>query len=196
MPTFLIDPPQIVYLLLGGLLVITGGLAVQKQDRRALIPFVIALLLMLLVFLLDKTGESPREEASRRVYLMALAADAKNPDAFVEHVADRIDIQTAQGQIKSVTRDELKKSGFWGMLRQLNVHVAVWDFSRENVKDLGNNAVEIGFMAKGELPDHNQQMIYVRATFARQSDGLLKMTSFRSFHPTNHDEAFPIPNFP
>jgi len=196
MPTFLIDPPQIVYLLLGGLLVITGGLAVQKQDRRALIPFVIAFLLMLLVFLLDKTGESPREEAARRTYMMALAADAKDPDAFVAHVADTIVVQTAQGQTKTVTRDELKKSGFWEMLRQHNIHVAVWDFSREHVKDFGNGTVEIGFMAKGELPDHNQQMIYVRTTFARQSDGSLKMTAFRSFHPTNHDEAFPIPNFP
>lgn len=196
MPTFLIDPPQIVYLLLGGLLVVTGGIAAQKQDRRSAIPFALAFLLMLLVFLLDKTSESPREEAVRRTYVMAQAADAKNPDAFVAHVADTVAIQTGQGQTKTVTREELKKSGFWGMLRQHNIHVAVWDFSREDVKDFGNGTVEIGFLAKGELPDHNQQMIYVRTTFTRQSDGSLKMSAFRSYHPTNHDEVFPIPNFP
>ena len=47
MPTFLSDPPQIVYLLLGGLLVITGAIAAQKQDRRSAIPFSIAFLLTL-----------------------------------------------------------------------------------------------------------------------------------------------------
>jgi hypothetical protein len=196
MPTFLSDPPPIVYILLGGLLVITGAIAAQKQDRRAAIPFGIAALLLLVVFLIDRLFESPREEAVRRVYLMQIAADTKNPDVFVEQVADKVNFQTAQGQTKTVTREELKNSGFWSMLRQLNIHVAVWDFSRNDVKDFGNGTIEIGFMAKGELPDHNQQMIYVRTTFTRQSDGSFKLTAFRSFHPTNHDEVFPIPNFP
>jgi hypothetical protein len=196
MPTFFSDPPQVVYLLLGGLLIITGAIAAQKQDRRAAVPFGVAFLLMLLVFLLDKTSESPREEAVRRTHMMAQAADAKNPDAFLAHVADTITIQTGQGQTKTITRDELKNSGFWGMLRQSDIHVAVWDFSRDDVKEIGSNVVEIGFLAKGELPGGNQQMIYMRATFTRQNDGSLKMSALRSFHPTNHDEPFPIPNFP
>lgn len=196
MPSFLIDPPQVVYLLLGGLLVVTGAIAAQKQDRRTTIVFGIAFLLMLLVFLLDKTSESPREEAVRRTNMMAQAADAKDPDAFVAHVAEKVTIAAGNEAGKTVTRDELKKSGFWGMLRQMNVHVAVWDFSRDNVKELGNNSVEIGFMAKGEIASGNQAMMFAKATFTRQSDGSMKLTALRTFHPTNHDEAFPIPNFP
>jgi hypothetical protein len=196
MPTFLIDPPQVVYLLLGGLLVITGAIAAQKQDRRATIAFAFAFLLMLLMFLIDKTSESPREEAVRRTQMMAHAADTKNPDAFIEHVADRVTIAPGNEPGKTVTRDELKKSGFWGMLRQLNAHVAVWDFSRENVKELDKDTIEISFLAKGEISGGNQVMIFAKATFTRQSDGSVKMSAFRSFHPTNHDEAFPIPNFP
>ena len=196
MPSFLTDPPQVVYLLLGGLLVLTGAIAAQKQDRRATLAFGVAFLLMLLVFLLDKTSESPREEAVRRTNMMAQAADAKNPDAFGEHVADLVTIAAGNEPGKTVTRDELKKSGFWAMLRQMNVHVAVWDFSRDTVKELGNDTVEIGFMAKGEISSGNQAMMYAKATFTRQSDGSMKMTALRTFHPTNHDEAFPIPNFP
>jgi hypothetical protein len=197
MPTFLSDPPQIVYLLLGGLLVVTGAIAAQYQDRRSALPFGIAFFLILLVFLLDRFSESPREEAVRRVNMMALAADAKNPDAFVAHVAEQVTIQTEQNKTKTVTRDELKKSQFWNVLRQFDVHVAVWDFSRDDVKDFGNGTVEIGFMAKGEVRTEGKPiMTYVRATFTRQNDGSMKMTAFRSYHPTNHDEVFPIPNFP
>ena len=196
MPTFLSDPPQLVYLLLGGLLVVTGAVAAQKQDRRATVAFGVAFLLMLLMFLLDKSSESHREEAVRRTHMMAQAADAKNPDAFVEHVADRVTIAAGNETGKTVTRDELKRSGFWAMLRQLDAHVAVWDFSRDNVKELGKDSVEIGFLAKGELPGGNQMMMYATATFTRQGDGSMKLSAFRSFHPTNHNEALPIPNFP
>src|SRR5262249_6071061 len=109
MPDIIADPPQILYMVLGGLLVITGAIAAQKQDRRAAIPFGIAALLMLLLFLIDRFSESPREEAVRRVHLMAMAADAKNPDALVEHVADKVTIAPGNDAGKVLTRDELKR---------------------------------------------------------------------------------------
>src|SRR5215471_18766209 len=128
MPEFLADPPQALYLVLGGLLVITGAIAAQKQDRRAAIPFGIAALLMLLLFLIDRFSESPREEAVRRTHMMAMAADVKNPDALVEHVADKVTLADGDGAGKPLTREELKHHSFWNMLRAQNVHVAVWDF--------------------------------------------------------------------
>jgi hypothetical protein len=195
MPTFLSDPPQLVYILLAGLLIVSGALAAQKQDRRAVIPFGVAFLLMMLVFLIDRFSESPREEAVRRVHMMAMAADAKNPDAFVEHLADKVTVQTAEGQTKTATREEFKKSHFWSLLKQWNVHVAVWDFSRDDVKMINDNTVEVGFMAKGEA-DSKQVPLYARATFSKQSDGTFKLTAFKSFEAIDRTKAFPIPNFP
>jgi hypothetical protein len=191
MPTFLSDPPQWVYIVLGGFLVITAVLAAQKQDRRAVIPFGIAFLLMLLVFLLDKVSESPREEAVRRTHLMAMAADAKNADAFVEHVADKVEIQG-----KVATRDELRKSPFWPQLKQFDVHVAVWNFSRDDVTQIDDNTIEIGFLAKGEVKGGQQMPLYGRATFGRQPDGSFKLIAFKAFDPINRTNTFTIPNFP
>lgn len=195
MPNFLSDPPQLVYILLAGLLVVSGAIAAQKQDRRAVIPFGVAFLLMMLVFLMDRFSESPREEAVRRVHMMAMAADAKSADAFVEHLADKVTVQTAEGQTKTATRDEFKQSHFWSLLKQWNVHVAVWDFSREDVKVIDDKTIEIGFMAKGEA-DGKQVPLYAKATFGKQGDGTFKLTAFKSFEPIDRTKPFPITNFP
>lgn len=188
---FIADPPQWVYLVLAGLLVVTGALAAQKQDRRRALAFGVAFLLMLAVFVLDKLLESPREEATRRVYMMQVAADAKNPDLFVEHVADKLEIQS-----RPTTREDLRKSGFWPLLKQFNVRVAVWGFSRDDVKVIDDNTVEIGFMAKGEIEGGKQLPVYCRGTFKKQPDGSFKMVTFKAVDPINRTNAVEIPNFP
>jgi len=195
MPTFIADPPQIIYLLLGGLLIVTGLVAAQKQDRKSVTAFAIAFFLMLIVFLVDRFAESPREEAERRAYMMARAADAKNPDAFAEHVADKVTIANGNEKGKTITRDEVKSHPFWNLLRHSNVHVAVWDFSRDEAKIIGNT-VEIGFFSKGEEPGGKQIPFYARATFTKQSDGKYKLTTLRTFDPIDHEKGFPIPGFP
>lgn len=192
---FIADPPQWVYLVLAGLLVVTGALTAQKQDRRTALAFGVAFLLMLAVFLLDKFLESPREEAVRRAHMIGLAADAKNPDLFVEHVADKVSVQTDLGQTKVATREELRKSQFWKLLKDFSVRVSVSGFSRDDVKQIDENSVEIGFTAKGEAQG-KQIPVYCRATFAKQPDGTYKLTAFKSFEFIDRTKAFPIPNFP
>jgi hypothetical protein len=195
MPTFLSDPPQLVYIVLGLALVVTGAIAAQKQDRKAILPFVAAFGLMLVVFLIDKFIESPREESVRRAQMMSVAADAKNPEAFIEHIAETFEYQGEETEPRKIKRDDLKNSHFWSMLRQLNVRVVVWDFSRDDVKVIDENTVEIGFMAKGESGG-KPFPLYVRATFKRQSNGEFKLTSFRTFDPANHTKPLQIPQFP
>jgi hypothetical protein len=194
MPTFLSDPPVWLYLLLGGALVITGCLAAQRQDRRTTTAFAIMFLLMMLVFLIDRTHESRREEAVRRTQVMAMAADAKNPDAFAEQLADSVLIQGA-GEGRTLTREEIKKSPVWATLRNFTVGVAVWDFAREDVRELDNGAVEIGFMGKGTPQGSQPIPVYLRATYARQADGSYKLTVLRTFEPIDRTKPMSIPGF-
>jgi hypothetical protein len=194
MPTFFSDPPVWLYLLLGCALVVTGGIAAQYQDRRTTLSFGIAFFLLLLVFLLDRTNESPREEAIRRTHQMKMAADAKNPDAFVEHVADEVVLQ-GTGEGKKLTREELKKHPFWNTLRAFDVSVDVWDFAREDVKDFGNGTIEIGFMGKGTPQNGKPIPVYLRATFMKQPDGSYKLTALRTFEPLDHTKPLTIPGF-
>lgn len=193
---FISDPPQFVYLALGAVVVVLGAIAAQRQNRKAAIPFFAAVAVLLAVFLLDRFLDSPREEAVKGVQAMAAAADAGNPDEFVKHVADSF-VYHSENPPQTVTREQMKTSAFWGMLKQLSAHVAVWNFSRDDVKVIDDNTVEVGFMAKGERKGSMEQVqLYCRATFKRQSDGKLRLTEFRTFDAMNHSKPFTIPGFP
>ncbi|MCS6866564.1 MAG: hypothetical protein RMJ56_00585 [Gemmataceae bacterium] len=196
MPTFLIDPPQGVYLLLGGLLIVTGLIAAQKPGRRAIIPFVVAFFLLLGVFILDRLVESPREEAQRRSYLLALAADAKNPDLFTEQIADNLLVHTTGGQTKTLTRQEVQEHRFWDALRNFEVRITVWDFSRDDVHYPDDDSVEIGFMGKGEVRGGPTIPVYIRTTYRRQADGSFKLSALRTFEALNRSQPYAIPQFP
>jgi hypothetical protein len=193
MPTFLSDPPQTFYLILGGIVVVTGAVAARRQDRKSLAAFAIALGALVLLVLIDRSIESPREEAVRRVNEMVNAADARNPDAFVAHLADTIEYK-GTGEPQRLTREQVRNSHFWSLLRVHNVHVAAWDFSRDDVREIDANTVEIGFLAKGEA-DGKQFPVYFRATFSKQPDGQFRLTRFASFDAMKRtNEAIDIPH--
>ena len=194
MPAFLADPTSGFYLALIAFAVVTGALFARNQDKKSARPFGVALLVLLLVYLCDKSFESPREEAVRRATAMADAANAKNPDAFVEHLAESFEYHGGQTPVKK-NRSEVKASGWWNMLRQMNVRVTAWGFDRADVKELGPDAVEIGFLAKGEA-EGKPYPVYIRATFKKQGDGAMKLTAFTTYNPAKQTEYLAIPGFP
>ena len=193
MPTFLSDPTQGFYLALVTFAVVSGAVFARNQSKKSGAVFGVALLLLLAVYLCDAAGESPREQAVRRATAMAAAANDKNPDAFVEHIAETFDYTGEQNTVKK-NRSDIRASSLWPLLRQYNVRVSAWAFDRAEVKEIDENSVEIGFMAKGEA-EGKPVMFYLRATFKKQADGQMKLTALRSFHPANHTERVSIPGF-
>jgi hypothetical protein len=193
MPTFLSDPTQGTYLFLIACAVIAAAVAARRQDKRSAVAFAVSLTLLLAVYLIDRSTESLREEAVRRATAMGEAANARNPDAFVEHLADTFEY-TGAAQPSKKTKGDVKANLFWNRLREHNVRVTTWDYSRAAAKEIDPSTVEIGFMAKGEV-DGKPIPFYIRATFKKQSDGAMKLTALRSFHPTNHNEPATIPSF-
>ncbi|MDY3563285.1 hypothetical protein R5W23_004785 [Gemmata sp. JC673] len=195
MPTFLSDPPPAIYLVLGFVVLITGVIAAQRQTRKAAVPFLIAAGLLLVVFLIDRFVDSPREQAVKSAKAMAAAVEANRPDDFVKHVAGTL-AYNGEGQGHALTQEKIKSLPFWPMLRQLNPRIEVWNFSRDDVRSIDDNTIEIGFMAKAQQRGGmEQQMLYVRATFKRQPDGSMKMTEFRTFDSINNRDPYHIPGF-
>jgi len=195
MPPFLSDPGQPVYLVLTAVVVATGVLAAKNQDRRSLVRFAVALGLLLTLFLLDRVGESPREEATRRVQAMVAAANARDAAGFTEHLADTFEYR-GDGGPTTVTRERVRTGGFWGILKQYDVRTAAWDFARDDVTELGPDRVEIGFLAKGEA-DGKPFPLYLRTTFARQPDGSMKLVALASFDPVQRrNKPVTLPYFP
>jgi ketosteroid isomerase-like protein len=191
MPSFLSDPSTGLYLVLLAIVVITGAVAARHQDRPTLIRFAIALAILLALYGIDRAVESPREEAVRRVQAMAAAADAKNPDQFVEQMADTVEYRGGDKPVL-LKKTEIRNSPFWDTLRQQSVRVTVWDFSRDDVKTSGDDTIEIGFHAKGEMRE-GMVPLYMRATFRKQPDGQWKLAAFGSYRFEKHEEVFAIP---
>jgi hypothetical protein len=193
MPTVIADPPQTIYLLLAAAVIVSGMVWFNRRGRRPLSVFLGVLAVTFLIVLLDRVFESPREEAVRRVHAMMAAADQRDPEAFASHLADRV---TYQGDnSKDFTREELRKHSFWNLLHQFNVHVAAWDFSRDDVERPNAGTVVIGFLAKGELRGEGgkQAAYYFRATFTRQADGQMKLTRLESFDPLSRGKRLSVP---
>jgi hypothetical protein len=192
MPTFLSDPAPAFYLVLFGFVVVTGAIAARNQDRKSLLRFAAALAVLLIVFLIDKLVESPREEALGKVQQMMKAANARQPDAFVAQIADTIEYK-GRGRTKTITREQLRTAGFWSLLHQHNVRVAGWDY---DAREIDTNTVEVGFLAKAEAEGRSFPM-YLQGTFTRQPDGKLRLTRFASFDPMKRtNEPITIPAGP
>jgi hypothetical protein len=193
MPTFLSDPPSILYLVLAGLTLVAGGVWFNRRTRPALVVFLVFAGLIALVFLLDRVFESPREEAVRRVEAMIKAADARSPDGFVEHLADKVEFQDAS-KTTTLTRDQIRSSQFWGLLNAYQPRIVAWDYTVE--EGGGADSVSIGFMGKGEAQG-GMLAVYIVARFARQSDGAMKLTRLETYDPVKRkNERLSIPGFP
>jgi hypothetical protein len=196
MPTFLSDPPFILYAILVLAAIAGFGVWFNKRTRATLIVFGCILAALALVFLLDRLFESPREESVRRVKEMAKAIDERNTGAFLSHIADNFEYQGESEQLTPISREFLRKAGMWTLLKQYSVHVGVWDFTRDDVTVVDENTIEIGFLGKAEA-DGKQAPMYFQARFARQADGQMKLTRLASYDPMKRKkERKSIPNFP
>ena len=127
MPTFLSDPSLSLYLVLAVAFVIALAVWYRKRDRKSLLAALAFGLLVLGLYLIDASFESPREQANRRVLAMAEAATARDPARFVEQLSDSFNYRGA-------TKEQMRTAGIWTTLRNFNARVAVWGFGKENTK--------------------------------------------------------------
>jgi hypothetical protein len=194
MPTFLSDPAPVFYAVLFAFVGITGAIAARNQGRKSLLRFGAALAVLALLYGIDRLFESPREDANRKISEMVNAVDTRNPDAFVQNIADVVGYRGGSQPVL-VKRDEIRHSHFWVMIRQLDVHVTKPAFSRDQVKQIDPDTIEVGFSVAG-IAQERRFPVYIRATFKKQSDGQLRLTAIASYNHINRNELLQIPNFP
>lgn len=190
MPTFLSDPSPTLLMLLLVATVVAVGLWLRNRKRANAIVAAVFGLLLLLLILCDQFVKSPREEAERRVFDMVAACNELNPDRFMANVSESFDYKGAK-------KARLRTSGVWSDLRRYSVRVAAWDFSRDDVKEVSETEIEIGFLAKGEA-EGKPLPKYVRTRFVRDPDGAyrLKGVAFYDALKRNSGPEDTIPNFP
>jgi hypothetical protein len=163
MPTFLVDPPQWLYLFLALLLVVAGAVWCSKRTRRTLLAVLIALALLALVVLIDFTMESPRESAVKGVKEISAAINARNWDAFDARVSKDF-------EYRGLKKADLRKK-LGDVITAFDARTAVWDFNRDKVEQKGENQIAVVFDAKGDPKSGAAYYAHFKATFVRESDG-------------------------
>ena len=128
MPTFLADPPQAVIVLLVAGLLVTGLIWMNRRGRKVAIAFLVLLVLTCLsswlIGCLRARGKRPFA-AFRRWWPRPIIM-TPTPSS---HMSRIVSSTRAKGESPAkFTRRSATRHPFWPMLRQFNVHVAVWDF--------------------------------------------------------------------
>jgi hypothetical protein len=184
---FIADPPSSSYwLLVLAVLICAVGWCYRRQ-RPWLYALLVSSLLLVVLMLCDHWLESPREQAVRRMQAIIAAVQQRQPAQCVLHVADQLEYQGEHAAPVILSREQLRQAPFWELLRHFDVRVAAWDFAREDVRRPSDQAIEIGFLAKGEA-EGRQIPFYIRALFVRQPDQSWKLARLTSYDPLKREK--------
>jgi hypothetical protein len=185
MPVFLAEPPVMLYavLLLAALAAV--GLWVRSRKPWAMILLGVCVLLTLVVFLLDRFNESPKEHAVRIVTEMADSIKKKDWATFGGHVSEKF---SANGLTKK------QMEGFFRTAAErYNFRATAWDFSMTDPPEMNQSEVTIRFDAKAETPDGAQALKHFTARFVKEGDRF-RMVTFTPYNYVQKNTPEPLPN--
>ncbi len=188
MPTFLSDPSLSLYLVFAVAFIVAAAIWSRKRGRNSLLAALGFGLLLLGLYLVDVTFESPREQANRRVLAMADAATARDPERFVEQLSDSFNYRGANKQ-------QMRTADIWNVLRNYNARVVVWDLSNADYTEHGDNEIEVGFYVKGEAAQ-GMKIYRMKARFVRDPDGQYRVKTVKFFSPEGGNQEDAPPGFP
>jgi hypothetical protein len=184
MPTFLSDPSTAFYTVLGALVIILGLVALRRQKRSDFVNLGIGVVALLVVFLIDRSVESPREEIERRIHEMGAASrEGRTADLF-QHVSD------------SFQRKSLDKKGLQELARKAEQMglggIEEWDVKRTDFKE-GPDGTTCEQSFRAQLKGHPESQRIVVATFKKDPDGQWRLSSFKTMNPVNAGEEMDVP---
>ncbi len=181
MPTFLSDPTLGVYLALLLVAIVGVGVWFRKRTRVTAVFAAVTVGLLLALFGIDRAFESPREEAVRRVGVMATAANARNWPAVGTHIAEKFEY-AGRGKAKFLADIGPAALSF-------DATANFKDFDRDNFAELPDGRVRIGFVGQFSTPAHGMLALYVEAVFVKEADGAYRLLTFTVYDYINRSPS-------
>ena len=161
MPTLLSDPTRPMYILFGAMVVILGALALRRQKKSDIITFVVAAVLLLVLYIIDRSVESPREQVVRKIDEMKSASQSKKYDDLFKHVSDSFNYK---GLDKKALRDKAH------LAEQYFDGIEAWDYGRNDFKIVDDTTVQQGFLVQPKNSNNPALQRYVVATFKKEGE--------------------------
>jgi hypothetical protein len=188
MPTWLVDDPTMVFLILGLAALGLGAGWWTTRKRAYALGFGVAVGLIVLVWLLSAFVPTDAKQIERAIRDMGDGVEAKNVEQIFQHISDHFE---ARGRDKAAFRNYAER-----FLRTRDAQgVRVWDFTVLDLSRLERRA-RVQFSVKAAGIEENQGLPFYkcRAAFALEPEGQWRMTQFELFPPTaNPDRTDPLP---
>jgi hypothetical protein len=187
MPSWLIEDPTILYLVLAVIALVCLGLWWRDRKRRPLIGLAVVLVLVGLVALLDVFIVTERERLMTTLRTMAGRVQAVDVDGTFQHISDQFVLgKENKEQFRQFCRDAVQRHG----ISRMNM----WDMTIVELSPERRTA-RVEFNAKAESSRHLAEFFrLVRADFVLDPDGQWRMSGFQLFDPfVNTSEPTPIP---
>jgi hypothetical protein len=172
MPTLISDPTPTMYIVFGAMVVILGALALRRQKKSDVITFVVAAVLLLALYLVDRAVESPRETVVRKLKEIESASQARNHDEAFKHVSDSF-------QYKALDKKALREKARMGE-QYFPEGVSIFDANRSDFKEMVDGSIEQEFAVQPKgSPQFRYQCVGV---FKKDPDGEWRLVTVR-FYP-------------
>jgi len=142
------------------------------------------LLLAAALFLIDRTNESPREQAIRSISQMADAVQKKDWNTFSSHVSDKF-------EAKGLTKKTLE--GFFRIASdRYGLRAAAWDFELAEPLVYTDTEIDIRFDAKAEATGGQFAQQHFTAKFVLEGNRF-RLVSFTMYNYVQKSQVEPFP---
>ncbi|HTU93529.1 MAG TPA: hypothetical protein VMF69_25845 [Gemmataceae bacterium] len=169
-----------VYVVLAALAVFLLLVWWQTRKRWFLVGVAVAVGLVGLYALLDKTVETDREQIVRKVQEMAAAANARDLDGLFDRISDNF--HSPQGKDKQQLRDTFANYLQMGIVS----NVRVWDIVCVDRPSREHPPARVFFSAKAE--SEHELLADCEATFDYDPDRGWRLRSIRLLKPQTTEE--------
>jgi len=179
MPTFLSDPPDRLYIAMFILMLATLGIWWRYRTRKALLAAGAGVGLFLLLLLVDKLFDSPREIVIRTAGEFQTDFNTGEWAKFEKHIAEDFD--------RGGKKKKDVKAAF-DFAKSYNAKVALWSFNRDDVV-VNGDTITVGFDAKPEGPEAEAYHRYVKGSFKKGPTGKWQLANYTTYKVLNHGIA-------
>lgn len=174
MPSWLVDDPSVLYLLLA---VAALGLAAgwwSRRDRRFLIGLGAVAVLFLVVLLVSRLVDTDAKRLQRALTAMAEGVNARNVDRIFAHISDRFRLGSrGKSEFRPVVERYVQTGEVTGM--------KYWDFEPHEIT---RDRATVFFKVKGAgSANFGYEFFNCRAVFVRDPDGQWRLQTFRLYSP-------------
>jgi hypothetical protein len=178
MPSWIVDDPSIVLIMLGIVVLICAVGWWNTRQRGYAIAVATTAALIALVWALSTWIDTDSKRIQRTIGAMAADFEAHRVDQLFSHVASAF-------AVAGLDKQAFRQYGE-GILRRHEIHgVQIWDYEAKNISRQDKKAT-VTFRARARgLEEHEGLPFYnCLATFVLEPDGQWRMQSFQVFLPT------------